>query len=327
MCTAITYRTKNLYFGRTLDLEYHYKEGITVTPRKYCFDFGTNGKLGQHYAMIGVATVADGYPLYYDAVNEKGLCAAGLSFPKSAKYNASCPEKDNIGSYEFIPWMLSQSASLLEARDLIAHINITDKAFSDSFEPTPLHWMIADREGAVVIEATQDGVKLYDNPVGVLTNEPEFEYHMQNLNNYMSLSPNPPVNSFASQLPLCAYSGGMGAIGLPGDASSMSRFIRAAFTKLNSASGDSEDESVSQFFHILASVTQIRGCVRLMNLGGEKYNRTVYTSCCNADKGIYYYTTYESARVVGVDMYREEVDGASLVSYPLEYESNLEIIN
>ena len=323
MCTAITYKTKDLYFGRTLDLEYHYRESVTVTPRRYSFDFGACGRMDSHYAIVGIATVANGYPLYYDAVNEMGLGAAGLAFWHSAEYHPSRPEKDNIASYEVIPWILSQCASVSEARELVGRLNITDRAFSDELPPSPLHWMIADRDESIVIESTADGIKLYDDPVGVLTNEPSFDFHMMNLNNYINLTSCEPTNLFAPSLPLRAYSRGMGAIGLPGDCSSQSRFVRAVFTKMNSVSGDSEDESLSQFFHILGSVGQVRGCVRV----GEKLERTVYTSCANADKGIYYYTTYENRRIVGVDMHREDLDGARLSSYPLKYNNDVKFVN
>ena len=315
MCTSVAYKTKDIYFGRTLDLEYHYKESITITPRKF-------GGLRQ-YAVIGVATVENGYPLYYDAVNEKGLCAAGLAFWNSAKYNKNCPERDNVASFELVPYILGRCSDLNEARALLEKINITDDAFSDKLPPSPLHWMIADREGAIVVESTERGLCIYDNPVGVLTNEPGFEYHLTNLNNYINLTSSEPINRFAERAELSPYSRGMGAMGLPGDNSSASRFVRAAFTKLNSVSGDSETESVNQFFHILGAVSQVKGTVRV----GDKLERTVYISCCNADKGIYYYTTYESRRIVGIDMHREDLDGKELVSYPLNYESDIEIVN
>ena len=318
MCTAICYKTNDFYFGRTLDLEYHYRESVTVTPRGYRFSFGDS-----RYAIVGMATVENNYPLYYDAVNEKGLCAAALAFWQSAKYNKNCPDRDNVASFEFIPYILGRCSSVSEAREKLENINITDTAFSVAFPPSPLHWIVADREESIVVEATEKGGFVYDDPVGVLTNEPSFEYHLTNLNNYMNLTSRDPSNRFSEGIELSPYSRGMGAVGLPGDNSSASRFVRAAFTKLNSVSGDSENESVNQFFHILGAVSQVNGTVRV----GDKLERTVYTSCCNADRGIYYYTTYETRRIVGVDMHRENLSGDKLVSYPLEYEEKLEILN
>jgi choloylglycine hydrolase len=179
--------------------------------------------------------------------------------------------------------------------------------------------MIADKECSIVVEQTASGLHVYDNPVGVMTNNPTFDMQLFNLNNYMNLSPEPSVNRFSEQLDLQQYSRGMGAMGLPGDLSSSSRFVKAAFTRMNSISGESEKESVSQFFHILSSVEQQRGCV---HLGEEKYEITVYTSCCNLDKGLYYYNTYENHQITVVDMHRENLDGTKIVTYALRKGEN-----
>ncbi len=324
MCTAITYKTDNHYFGRNFDLEYSYDETVTVTPRNYPFVFRSAGKIRTHYAMIGIAFMADGYPLYYDASNEKGVSMAGLNFVGNADYKPPADGKDNIAPFEFIPWILGQCASISEVKKLLERLNLVNVNFSDKLPCHPLHWIIADSDGAVTVECVKEGLRVYDNEIGVLTNNPTFDIHMFNINNYMSLSRNEPDNKFSDRIKLRAYSRGMGAIGLPGDLSSASRFVRAAFTKLNSVSGVGEEESVSQFFHILGSVEQQRGCVRLE---GEKYETTLYSSCCSADKGIYYYRTYGNSQINGVDMYREDLDGAVPASYKLIYKQNINMQN
>ena len=134
------------------------------------------------------------------------------------------------------------------------------------------------------------------------------------LNNYRHLSNKDTDCNFGGGLQLDKYSRGMGAIGLPGDLSSQSRFVRVAFVKMNSLSQDSEEESVSQFFHILNSVDQQRGCC---NLGDDKYEITIYTSCCNTDKGIYYYTTYDNHQINAVDMHKEDLTSDKLICYSL----------
>lgn len=164
------------------------------------------------------------------------------------------------------------------------------------------------------MESVKHGIRVHQNPVGVLTNNPPFKEQLFSLNNYMSLSPKSPKNLFSDKLELRTYSRGMGALGLPGDLSSQSRFVRAAFTKMNSVSGSGESESVSQFFHILGSVDQQRGCC---DVGEGKYEITIYTSCCNADKGIYYYTSYDNHQITAVDMHRENTDSTSLIRYPM----------
>lgn len=313
MCTAITYKTKNHYFGRTLDLEYTYEEQVTVIPRNYEFQFRTKQPIKKHYAIIGMATVADNYPLYYEAVNECGLSMAGLNFPGNAHYFPVVEGKDNIAPFEFIPWILAQCKTIAEVRTKLTKINLCNIDFSVQLPLSPLHWMIADRESAITVESVADGLKIYDNPIGVLTNNPTFDYHMTHLCDYMNVTPLPPENRFGD-VSLMTYSRGMGAIGLPGDLSSASRFVRAAFVKLNSVSGDSENESVNQFFHILGAVEQQRGCAQLPD---GSYEITAYTSCMNTDKGIYYYTTYENRCISAVDMYRCELEGKELYTYPL----------
>lgn len=313
MCTAVTYQTKDFYFGRTLDYESSYGEEITITPRNYCFDFRSMGKMEKHYAIIGMAHVAEGYPLYYDAVNEKGLGIAGLNFVGNARYAAQvCTDKDNVAVFELIPWILGQCASVQEARLLIERINLLDTPFNAQLPTAQLHWLIADYREAVTLEAVEDGVKIYDNPVGALTNNPPFQEQMFQLNNYMSLSPCNPVNHFSDKLNLQQYSRGMGALGLPGDLSSQSRFVRVAFTKMNSVCSGSEAESVSQFFHIIGCVEQQKGCC---DVGDGQYEFTIYTSCCNADKGIYYYTSYENHQISAVRLYGENLDSEQLVRY------------
>ncbi len=314
MCTAATYSTKNHYFGRNLDLEYSYQETVTITPRNYSFSFRGGKTIDSHYAMIGMAYVANQYPLYYDAINEKGLGMAGLNFPKNADYKEFVEGKDNVAPFEFIPWILSQCATISEAKKLLETMNLAQINFSEELPASPLHWIISDKESSITVESVKDGLKVYDNPVGILTNNPTFDIHMFNLNNYQNLTIEPIENHFSKKLSLDAYSRGMGAIGLPGDLSSASRFVKAAFTKMNSLSGDSEEESVSQFFHILHSVEQQRGCV---HMGEDKYEITIYSSCMNMDLGIYYYTTYDNHQITAIDMNKEALESSDLISYPL----------
>ncbi len=324
MCTAATYKTKDSYFGRTLDYEYSYQEEITITPRNYTFNLKNQEKIQSHYAIIGMAYILQNYPLYYDAINEKGLAIAGLNFVGNAFYNDPNPNKENIAQFEFIPWVLSKCANIKETKKLIEKINITNIPFNKDLPLANLHWLISDTKDAITVEQTKDGLKIYDNPVGILTNNPTFDKQLFELNNYQNLSTKNPKNTFSEKLDLKTYSRGMGAIGLPGDLSSMSRFIRASFVKMNSKSNDSELESVSQFFHILNSVEQPRGCCELEN---GKYEITIYTSCCNLNKGIYYYTTYDNHQITAVDMRKENLDTSELISYKLIKDEQIKMQN
>ncbi len=313
MCTAITFQTKNHYFGRNLDFEFSFQEVVTITPRNYVFPFRCCPSLEQHYAMIGMAAVDNNYPLYFDATNECGLSMAGLYFPGNAVYLPKAEGVDNVAPFEFIPWLLCQCANIEQAEEKLKRLNLVDLPYSDKYPLSPLHWLIADKYRSIVVEPTADGTKVYDNPFGVLTNNPPFSYHLYHLSNYLNLTSEEPISRFATDFPLEAYSRGMGGIGLPGDLSSSSRFVRAAFTKLNSVYEDNESASISQFFHILGSVSQTMGCVKV----GDGYEKTIYSSCCNADTGAYYYKTYENSQITCVKLNTVDLSLSDLFCYPL----------
>ncbi len=313
MCTAITMKTEDCYFGRTLDYDYAYPVDVTITPRDFPLPFRHLPALGHHHAIIGMAHVQQNYPLYFDAVNEKGLAMAGLNFPGYAVYGQPAENKDNVAVFEFLPWILGRCANVREARKLLETIQLTDTPFSDALPAARLHWILTDKKETVTIESLREGLRIWSNPAGVLTNNPPFEQQMLHLTNFMHLSPEEPRNRFAPELTLLPYSLGMGAIGLPGDLSSQSRFVRAAFTKLNSACDPAETESVNQFFHILNTVEQVRGCCRTAQ---EQWEITHYTSCCNLCRGRYYYTTYHNHQISCVELHREDLDGASLLRFP-----------
>ncbi len=314
MCTAITYPAHDFYFGRNLDLERGYGEQVCITPRNFPLHFRKMPSLPGHHAMIGMATVMDGYPLYYEATNELGLSMAGLNFPGSAQYLPEQPGKDNVTPFEFIPWILSQCGCVSEAEKLLKKLNLVDIPFSAQLPLSPLHWIIADRERAIVAEPVADGIRVFENPVGVLTNEPGFDFHMYHLANFMNLTALPATDRFTPEKILKSYCTGMGAIGLPGDWSSTSRFVRAAFVKLNAPAELAEASSVTQFFHMLSAVAMPKGAVKL---DSGQSDITRYSSCCNADKGIYYYTTYENRRITGVDMHKADLSGSQPICYPL----------
>ena len=314
MCTAVTFETKDFYFGRTLDYEHSWGEEVTITPRNFALRFRHWRTLEDHYAVLGMAHVVDDYPLYFDGINERGLAMAGLNFVGNAVYRKPEQGRDNITQFEFLPWILAQCATVREARGLLENLNLTDTAFSAQLPPAQLHWIIADHNEAITVEAVAEGVRVYDNPVGVLTNNPTFDQQLFRLNDFLHLSRSNPEKKFSGKLNLTPYSRGMGALGLPGDLSSQSRFVRAAFVKENSVSGATERESVSQFFHILGAVEQVRGCCQV---GEGQYERTIYTSCCNTDKGIYYYTTYENRQISAVHLHRAKLDDIFLARFPL----------
>ena len=311
MCTAILY--KNIYFGRNLDLERSYHEQVIITPRNYRLPVRRANPLVRHYAMIGMGAGVAEYPLYYEATNEKGLSMAGLNFPDNAYYGKEIPGFDNVAPFELIPWVLGQCATLEEAKKCLENCRLVNVPFSEGLHNTPLHWLLTDKTGCLAVESMKEGLKVCENPYGVLTNNPPFDYHRLHLNDYMALHSGALQSQFEKNIPLHNYSLGMGALGLPGDYSSPSRFVKAFFVKENSVSGESETENVNQFFHILQSVAMPKGCVWTEN--GFEYTR--YSSCCNTETCVYYYTTYEDFTIRSVDLHSVDLDQTQLFSYKI----------
>ena len=319
MCTAVAWKQ---YFGRNLDLEHGYGEQITVTPRNYPLNFRRMPTVEHHYAIIGMAHPEDGYPLYYDGTNERGLSLAALNFPGNTVYDTYREEKDNIAPFELPLWLLGRCACVEEAEALLRRINLLQLPFSPKLPLTPLHWLVADSRRSIVVEHLVDGIKIMDNQFHVLTNNPPFPWHETNMANYMHLTNKPAANRWP--LPQEAYSRGMGAMGLPGDLSSASRFVKAAFTRCHAVAGKTEEENVSQFFHMLRAVEQQRGCVELQS---GVYEITRYSSCCNGETGVYYYATYDNPQITAVDLRREDLNGDAPVFYPLLQNLNIKIQN
>ena len=317
MCTAIFKKGVNPLFGRTLDVEYERGETLIVTPKSFCFEFLHEKNVSSHPPVMGIGCVIDGVPLYFDALNEHGLAVAALSFSGYAEYREKRKYFHNIASFEFIPFVLSKCKTVKQAKGLLEKTNITPDAFSHTLPPSPLHWLIADKSGEVItVESTKSGLSISENPLGILTNAPDFSYQMTNLCNYISLSRTQPENTTFEGIVLSPYSRGMGALGLPGDFSSTSRFVKAAF--LNSCvkcQNGNTDSEINAFFHVTDGVTVPYGSVE--NENGE-ITYTLYTSCMNLNSFEYLYTTYENRsvkRFCGKDL---PLDGDILVLYPLK---------
>ncbi len=320
MCTAFSIDTKEHYFGRNLDLDRSYGEEVCVMPRFYPLSCRKMGKLDEHYAIIGMATVVDGIPLFYDGANEYGLSMAGLNFPGNAYYPKYHERKDNITPFEFIPWILGQCKTVAEAEILLEGINLVDIPFSDKLPLSPLHWIIDDKKRSVVVESRRDGVFVHQNPVNVLTNNPPFEYQLENLKKYGDLRADNREVIREDNLPYVSYCQGLGAVGLPGDVSSVSRFARAVFgIKYSMCDGD-EISSVSQVFHLLSLVEMVKGvCIT----DGGIPDITVYSACINADRGLYYYTTYDNRQITCVDMHNADMNGKEISRFPLILKQNI----
>ncbi len=320
MCTAVSFASQNpnrrfFYFARTLDNDRSYGEESVTVPRNFPFRFRYREDLDTHAAMIGTAFVAGGTPLFYDAVNEHGLAMAGLNFPQNAYYE---PYEASMGEnalcvFELIPYLLGTCETVAEVRTALAHVHLVDTPFSKDVPNTPLHFLIADRTEAITVEPTREGLCIYKNPLGVMTNNPPFPMQMASMQKYRNLSPDVPPSFLDAALPSpdCL---GLGAVGLPGDTSSPSRFVRAAFVRHHmlaaiSAETGAERELYEEVFHLLDTVSHPRGvCIR----DDGRYEITVYTSVMDALHGIYYKTTYDDRTVIKRDLWDADLEGREL---------------
>lgn len=314
MCTSIAFWDRGL-FGRNLDLEYHFGEQVVITPRDHTFTFHHRAPLAHHHALIGMASVAQNTALYAEAANEKGLYMAGLYFPGNAHYFADpAPDVLNLAPYELIPLVLGSCATAAEARTLLAGVRLVAQPFAPGYPLAALHWQVAGPDGSFIMEPREDGLHFYDDTVGVLTNNPPYPYQRMNLNNYRGLSPRTPDNTFAPGLDLPVYGQGLGGLGLPGDASPMSRFVKAAFLRQNAVFPDERPAQVTQFFHLLDAVSMVRGSVITPE---GRCDETTYACCIDTREGVYYYHTYDSGCLHAVRLTEETATGTALRCLPL----------
>lgn len=328
MCTSISMTTDDCYFGRNMDIAYNFGEHVTIVPRNFPFKFRLTGEMNRHYAMLGMADVRDNYPLFAEAANEKGLGGAGLNFPGNAFYPKEPPPdkgyKWAVSPFELIPWVLGQCSGIEEAKKLLTHTCLVDIPFSEDLPLTPLHWHFADKNGSIVAEQTKDGMRVYDNRINVLTNNPPFDFQQVNLGQYLNLSVGEPEGCFARKAGVSPFGLGLGSVGLPGDFSPTSRFVKAAFLLTNSrCMCNDEDSSISQFFHIMESVSVVNGSID----NGEENYRTTYCCCMNLCKGIYYYKTYRNSLVTAVNLYSGDLDGSGLTEFPCDDVLHIDFLN
>ena len=325
MCTGLALETKDglHLFGRNMDIEYSFNQSIIFIPRNFkCVNKSNKKELTTKYAVLGMGTIFDDYPTFADGMNEKGLGCAGLNFPVYVSYSKEDIEgKTNIPVYNFLLWVLANFSSVEEVKEALKNANIVDIPISKNIPNTTLHWMISDISGkSIVVEQTKEKLNVFDNNIGVLTNSPTFDWHVANLNQYVSLRYNQVPEFKLGDQSLTALGQGTGLVGLPGDFTPASRFVRVAFLRDAMIKNDKDSIDLIEFFHILNNVAMVRGSTRTIE---EKSDLTQYTSCMCLEKGIYYYNTYENNQINAIDMNKENLDGNEIKTY--KYNKTLSI--
>ena len=320
MCTVITAQGAHFYFGRNMDIERGFDQRVVLMPREWELELLEAGKQRTRYAVIGMAAVREDFPLYADGVNEKGLCMAGLHFPGNARYfQRAGEEKKGLSYTELIPYVLGCCATVGEAEKILRALTVLERSNPSDLPPSPLHWMLADKERAIVLEPMEEGLRIYDNPYGVLTNNPPFPFHKAELGRYCRLTPNQPAGGWSETGGGKPYSLGFGSMGLPGDYSSPSRFVKASYLRrVSDFYGDERD--VAQMFRLLGAVAPVRGSVRTEK--GENHF-TVYSCCMDGDEGIYYYQTADDPRIVGIRLRDLDLHGGELKEFALRTDPDI----
>lgn len=290
MCTSFLLKGFNAVFARNMDIDFSLNEKLIIIPKNYPIILKKEEDvLTNHFAIMGIGTVINDYPLIADAMNEKGLAAAALNFMDNAKYYKYDTTKFNLAPYELILYLLSKCCSIEEIKKELEDINVIDINFSEQIINTPLHFMFSDKTSSIVVETTKEGMRVYENDYDVLTNNPPFPFHVENIKHYIHLTTEEINNTFDTNMEIKNYSLGQGAFGLPGDFSSSSRFIKTLFIKNNMKFNNGEKDAITHAFKCLSSVSMIDGIVQT----SKGYELTQYQVCYDLLKKKLYYRNYD----------------------------------
>ena len=302
MCTGIRFSDDkgNMYFARNLDWSVGYGQKVEITPKGFLLKSAFLGDLEAKYNLIGMGIVQEQVPLYFDCGNDAGLAIAGLNFPGYAQYaRGPIDGKTNVAAYEFPLWVAMSFSSVDEVETALKNVAIVAKPINDKYPVSMLHWLIGDAKRSIVVEYTKNGMEIFKNDVDVLANQPGFDWHRENLRNYMNLESAMPEEEVWKSAELKPFGSGSMMRGLPGDYYSTSRFVRAAYLNTHYPTQSTEEDNVSRMFHTLAGVAMIDGAAQMSD---GKYEKTIYTGGFSSATNTYYYNTYDDPAIKKVSM-------------------------
>lgn len=321
-CTGIQLQTKDGTFvsGRTLEFGVFLDSSIIVVPRNYVFvgqtSRGDGKKWKTKYASIGIM-LAD-KEVILDGINEKGLSVGSFYFPGFAKYSVTTAKNQSISmsSSDIMQWIVSQFATVDEVRVAIENNEVAiSPVLTPGFPPEiqPFHFVVYDKNGkSLVIEPLDGKLVLYENPVGVMTNSPTFDWHMTNLRNYVALNPNnvPPVSIFGKTFKQLGQGSGM--LGLPGDFTPPARFVRAAVFSAIAIPEKSAKKGILQVFHILNNFDIPVGVARDKHKGVIHSDYTMLTVARDSKNIRYYYNSYDDQTIRMIDLSKCDLNAKTI---------------
>ncbi|MDG1809314.1 MAG: choloylglycine hydrolase family protein [Pirellulaceae bacterium] len=315
-CTGIILRTLDgiTLIGRTMEFGFDIKSDILVVPAgtKFTTLDGNPEKSGFTFeAKYGFAGAnAIGRPVIVDGVNEKGLYFGAFYFLGPAKYAelTSANQKKAISSEELGNWLLSQFATVAEIKAALPGIVVVGTEIKEIGGIAPLHYAVTDATGAaIVIEYTQTGLRIHDNTVNAVTNNPTYDWHLTNLRKYIGLSAVNRETVKVGQQELKPFGQGTGMFGLPGDFSSPSRFVRATAFANHALPSANANEGVFRAFHIMNNFDIPKGAIRESD-SNTLMDYTVWTSVTDTKNAVYYYKTFKTQAVERLDVRKALVD-------------------
>lgn len=312
MCTGIRFcdNKGNMFFGRNLDWTADYGQKVIITPRGFRYKSAFLGEMGGT-AVIGMGIIAEGVPLYFDCANEHGLAVAGLNFPGYAKYaEESISRKTNVSAYGFPLWVALNYKTVDEVEKALRDVAIVAKPINAKYPVSQLHWLIGDAKRSIVVEYTENGMEVFRDTADVLTNQPGYDWHEENLRNYMNVFPQMPKEVKWNKTKLTAFGSGSLMHGLPGDYYSTSRFVRVAYLNTHYPVQSDEKSNIARLFHTLAGVAMIDGAAAMAD---GQFEKTIYTGGYSAATQTYYYNTYEDPAIRSVSLDDYGLNSAKLI--------------
>lgn len=313
-CTSIRLKTTDgdVVYARTMEYAVAQEAGVSVVPKGTAFvgtlPDGTSKGLAftAKYGFIGMNS--HGIPILIDGINEKGLVVGGLLFPGFAGYTAYEPAEAGrtIAQYEVVNWLLSQFATVAEVRKGLSEVRVCQGPSSPqgvAIGPLPLHYTVHDAKGdSIVIEHIAGQTKVYDNPIGVLTNSPDFEWMRIYLSNSVNLS---AVNATPRDLTgfkVDPTGQGSGMLGLPGDFTPPNRFLRMVALTQAAAPVTGPDAGLALAMTIIDNVDIPLGAVRDVTPSGDVRDVTQWVGVADTMRGRYYFRTYDNKNWRYVDL-------------------------
>jgi len=324
-CTGITLKSEDgsFIFGRTLELAQDLNSDLIIVPRGYKYIGSTpEGKNGMQWSVkYGfVAMNASVEPtLAADGLNEKGLAVGIFYLPGYTKYETYNKdlESKTLAPIEFATWLLSNFAKVKDVKNGLGLSRVVNVAIKSWYFVPPLHFMVTDQTGAsIVIEYIDGMIKVHNNPIGVITNAPSFDWHITNLSNYVNLSPLNKTSIKLGTLKIKPFGEGSGMLGLPGDFTPPSRFIRATIFSKNVLPGKNATETVRQTFHVLNQFDIPKGIICSKNRK-KTYDKTQWTSASDTNNKQYYIHTINNRTIRKVDLKKADLNAKNIVTIPV----------